>query len=163
MERFVAPHEEVRRITIRLKGPSRARTGTVNRLERAAAIALQAHAGQRSRSGEPYVLHPLRVMLQLVTEEERIVGVLHDVVERSPEWPLRRLARNGFPPRIVDAVDALSRRDEESYGDYILRVCENRHARGVKIADLEDKLASTPSPGRLRKYRNALEVLQSAR
>ena len=50
-------------------------------LEKAIKIAVEAHTGQVDKGGNPYILHPLRVMLSLETEEERIVGVLHDVVE----------------------------------------------------------------------------------
>ena len=50
-------------------------------LEKAIKIAAEAHTGQVDKGGNPYILHPLRVMLSLETEEERIVGVLHDVVE----------------------------------------------------------------------------------
>ena len=132
----------------------------MNRLERAIAIALDAHAGQRSQSGEPYVLHPLRVMLRLATDDERIAGVLHDVVERSPAWTLRRLAKDGFSPTIVDTVDALSRRDGETYGAYIARASANELARRVKIADLEDKLESVRTDRRAKKFRNALSVLR---
>ena len=133
----------------------------LNELERAIAIALDAHAGQRSRSGDPYVLHPLRVMLRLATDDERIAGVLHDVVERSPEWTLRRLAKDGFSPAIVDAVDALSRRDGEAYGAYIVRVSANELARRVKIADLEDKLESVRMDGRAKRFRTALSALRT--
>jgi (p)ppGpp synthase/HD superfamily hydrolase len=132
-------------------------------LERAIGIAVDAHAGQRGRSGEAYVLHPLRVMLRLATEEERIAGVLHDVVERSSSWSLRRFAKNGFSARIVAAVDALSRRNGEGYEDYILRASRNDLARRVKIADLEDKLESAQSDGRTKKYRKALLVLRPRR
>ena len=50
-------------------------------LEQAIKIAVEAHTGQVDKGGNPYILHPLRVMLSLDTEQERIVGVLHDVVE----------------------------------------------------------------------------------
>ena len=141
------------------------RTGpeSASGLERAIGIAVDAHGGQRKRSGEAYVLHPLRVMLRLATEEERIAGVLHDVVERSRVWSLRRLAKNGFPAGIVAAVDALSRRNGERYDDYILRASRNDLARRVKIADLEDKLESARSNGREKKYRKALSVLRPDR
>ena len=52
-------------------------------LDRAIEIAVQAHSGQLDKGGAPYILHPLRVMLRMATEEERIVAVLHDVVEDS--------------------------------------------------------------------------------
>ncbi len=65
-------------------------------LERAIVIAVEAHAGQIDKAGSPYVLHPLRVMLNLRTTDERIVGVLHDVCEDCPGWDFERLRREGF-------------------------------------------------------------------
>jgi hypothetical protein len=53
-------------------------------LEHAIALAACAHAGQVDKAGQPYILHPLRVMLRLSGADERIVAVLHDVVEDTP-------------------------------------------------------------------------------
>lgn len=55
-------------------------------LHRAIEIAAEAHRDQTDKAGAPYLLHPLRVMMSLDTDEERIVGVLHDVVEDGPGW-----------------------------------------------------------------------------
>ena len=60
-------------------------------LERAIAIAAEAHAGSPDKGGAPYVLHPLRVMLAVRTMDERIVAVLHDVVEDSKKGSFDRL------------------------------------------------------------------------
>ena len=73
-------------------------------LERAIAIAATAHAGQKDKGGHPYILHPLRVMLALQKEDERIVAVLHDVVEDTkitrPFCVRRGSLRPLFPPLI---------------------------------------------------------------
>ena len=50
-------------------------------LQKAISIAVKAHEGQIDKGGNPYILHPLRVMMSLRTVDEMIVGVLHDVVE----------------------------------------------------------------------------------
>jgi (p)ppGpp synthase/HD superfamily hydrolase len=60
-------------------------------LERAIGIAAEAHARQVDKAGAPYVLHPLRMMLQMSSIDERIVAVLHDVCEDCPGWTLDRL------------------------------------------------------------------------
>ena len=74
-------------------------------LERAIAIATEAHAGQADKAGAPYVLHPLRVMQALGSEQERIVGVLHDVVEDGgPAWTFDRLADEGFTTEVLEAL-----------------------------------------------------------
>jgi (p)ppGpp synthase/HD superfamily hydrolase len=68
----------------------------VSTLERAIAIAAEAHAGQVDKAGAPYVLHPLRMMLRMSSIDERIVAVLHDVCEDCPGWTFDRLRREGF-------------------------------------------------------------------
>lgn len=64
-------------------------------LGRAIEIAVEAHAGQVDKAGAPYILHPLRVMLSLDGEEDRIVGVLHDVIEDCPAWTWTDCAPKG--------------------------------------------------------------------
>ena len=81
-------------------------------LERAIAIAAEAHAGQFDKGGNPYILHPMRVMLSLRTEEEQIVGVLHDVCEDCPGWDLERLRREGFSETIVVALASVTKAKE---------------------------------------------------
>jgi guanosine-3',5'-bis(diphosphate) 3'-pyrophosphohydrolase len=103
-------------------------------LERAIAIAAQAHAGQVDKAGQPYILHPLRVMLRLATEEERIVGVLHDVVEDTPV-SLQQLRDEGFSESVLSAVEALTKRDGETRLEAGARAAVNSLARVVKLAD----------------------------
>ncbi len=56
-------------------------------LEDAIALAVEAHRGQKEKTGEPYILHPLRVMFRVETEIERVVAVLHDVIEDTGRTP----------------------------------------------------------------------------
>lgn len=135
-------------------------------LDLAIKLATEAHAGQHDKGGEPYILHPLRVMLAMKTEDERIVAVLHDVVEDTT-WTCDDLYwQHGFSPDIVLAITALTRRPGEDYFDFIRRAAENPIARAVKIADVRDNL--DPSRGlpddpqaldRVEKYRRALAML----
>jgi (p)ppGpp synthase/HD superfamily hydrolase len=108
-------------------------------LEEAIRIAVEAHRGQRDRAGAPYILHPLRVMLRVHTDAERMAAVLHDVVEDTP-WTLDDLRARGFPPEVLDAVDALTRRPDEPYEALVERAAAHPVARRVKLADLEDNL-----------------------
>jgi (p)ppGpp synthase/HD superfamily hydrolase len=131
-------------------------------LERALEIAAEAHRGQLDRTGEPYLLHPIRVMLRVRDESERLVALLHDVVEDSEAWTLDRLRAEGFPDEVVEAVDRLTRREGEPYEALIERAAGHRLARRVKLADLEDNMnpARIASPGardeaRLERYRRA--------
>lgn len=106
-------------------------------LERAIAIAAEAHAGQVDKAGQPYILHPLRVMMA-VPPEAKIPAVLHDVVEDCPEWTFERLEAEGFHPIALSALDAVTRRSGESYEAFIDRSALNIIGRVVKIADLKD-------------------------
>ena len=113
-----------------------------NLLERAIKVALEAHGGQLDKAAQPYILHPLRCMLAVRSDVQRIAAVLHDVVEDT-DWTLEALAAEGFPPDVVDIVDRLSRRKDESYNASIARVIESKDAIAVKLADLEDNLDVT--------------------
>lgn len=108
-------------------------------LEEAVRIAAEAHAGQRDRYGAPYLLHPLRVMLRMRTDAERMAAVLHDVVEDT-EWTLERLRAAGFPAEVVSAVDAVTRREGEDYDAFVRRAARDPIGRAVKLADVEDNL-----------------------
>ncbi|MFC0201630.1 phosphohydrolase [Paracoccus rhizosphaerae] len=134
-------------------------------LERVIEIAAGAHRGQRDKAGEPFILHPLRVMNACSTGSQRIVAVLHDVVEDS-DWTLDDLRQEGLAEDLVAAVDAMTRREGESYADFVDRAARNPIARAVKIADLRDNLDMTriadPTEAdvqRSQKYLQALRAL----
>ena len=111
------------------------------KLERSINLAVMVHQGQVDKGGEPYILHPLRVMLSMKTLEGQIVGVLHDTIEDRPKFTLDSLVKTeDVSDEIRDALDAITRGSQESYDDYITRVSENPLAREVKIADLRDNL-----------------------
>ena len=108
-------------------------------LERAIAIAVEAHAGQKDRSGASYILHPLRVMARVSTDDEKIVAILHDVVEDT-DWTFDDLRKEGFSEEIIIALDGVTKREGEPYEDFVKRSATNQLARRVKIADLEDNM-----------------------
>lgn len=113
-------------------------------LEDAILLATVAHRGQTDKAGIAYITHPLRVMSMFVLpgeNDERIVAVLHDVVEDCG-ITLPELATRGYPFLVRAAIDALSKRDQDTYAEYIERVvhCRNPLALRVKLADLRDNL-----------------------
>lgn len=131
-------------------------------LERAIAIAAEAHAGVKDKAGAPYILHPLRVMLKVGDTPSRIVAVLHDVVEDS-DWTLEDLRKEGFSKAVVDGVSSVTKRAGETYEAFVARASRNRIGRRVKLADLEDNcdLGRIRKPTardheRIRKYRRAI-------
>ena len=132
-------------------------------LETAIGIAAKAHAGQTGHDGQPYILHPLRVMLAVEGENERIAAVLHDVLEKS-HVTVDQLIAARIPAAVVRAVIALTRPKDEDYGKSIERAKADPIAQVVKVADVRDKLA----PGRVEllpadkkeKFLRALQMLE---
>jgi (p)ppGpp synthase/HD superfamily hydrolase len=137
-------------------------------LERAIRLSLDAHSGQKypSPEGEPYVLHPLRVMLAVDGVHAQTAAVLHDVIEDTA-ITLEQLEREGFPAVVLQTVDLLTHRVDETYDAYIERVATDPIAARVKLADLEDnlrnnrRLACTPAVvARIAQYERAMAFLQ---
>ncbi|MBL8358872.1 MAG: guanosine-3',5'-bis(diphosphate) 3'-pyrophosphohydrolase [Rubrivivax sp.] len=137
-------------------------------LERAIAIAAAAHAGQTDKAAQPYILHPLRVMLRVAQPEERMAAVLHDVVEDT-DVTLAQLRAEGFPESVVEAVDALTKRPGETRLEAAARAAEHPIALRVKLADNAENMdlsrISEPTARdreRLREY-EAVRALLLAR
>ena len=136
-------------------------------LEHAIALAAKAHAGKVDKAGAPYILHPLRLVLRLSTTEERIVAVLHDVVEDCHEWSLDALREEGFSETVIQAIDAVTRRSDEAYEAFVRRAAANPIGRRVKLADLQDNSdlsrIAEPTPKdreRIEKYRRAIALIE---
>ena len=134
-------------------------------LEKAIAIAVDAHRGQKDRYDAPYVLHPLRVMARLETVKEKTVAVLHDVIEDT-DWTSADLKEEGFPEDVLGALEGVTKREGEAYEDFVKRSAGNPLARRVKIADLEDNMDVRRMPEisgkdleRLQKYLKAWQAL----
>lgn len=134
-------------------------------VEDAILLAVQTHRGQVDKAGRPLILHALRVMLSLDSEVEKIVGVLHDVIEDTGHT-LNTLRGLGYPEEVVRAVECLTKREGERYEQFVERIKGNPVARRVKIADLEDNLdlrrlseLTEEDLARVEKYHDALHRL----
>ena len=137
-------------------------------LERAITIAATAHAGQIDKAGAPYILHPLRVMLRVSSEAERIVAVLHDVVEDCEGWSFERLLGEGYTPEIIDGLKSVTKVEGEVYEDFVKRAAAHPLGRRVKLADLTDNsdLSRISAPTakdheRIARYQKAIAYIQS--
>ena len=106
-------------------------------LQRAIDLAVAAHRGMDGPAGQPYILHPMRVMLRFDDPDLQAVAVLHDTVERGGVTP-KDLRKANLGAAIVRAVMLLTHDPASSYADYVVRLKRNRMARAVKIADLLD-------------------------
>lgn len=135
-------------------------------LNKAIEIATKAHEGQVDKAGKPYIGHPLCVMNMGVTDDEKIVGVLHDVVEDS-DWTFEQLATEGFSVEVIEALRCVTKLSEsESYNKFIERIKANPLAAKVKLNDLTDNMdvrrlayISEKDVKRLRKYLKAYKQL----
>jgi (p)ppGpp synthase/HD superfamily hydrolase len=113
-------------------------------LERAIELAAIHHAGVKDKAGVHYILHPIAVMMQLKTEKERIVGVLHDTLEDT-DLTVEMLREEGASEEIIEALLSVTRRKGETYKQFIERVKQNRIGVEVKLADLNHNLDPTRS------------------
>lgn len=138
-------------------------------LDRAIEIAVAGHRHQLDKGGHPYILHPLRVMLAVESTTDRIVAVLHDVLEDT-HIDMPYLVYQGFSIEVQQALDCLTRRPDEDYKKFILRCSFNEIARRVKMADLQDnmdlrRIANPTEVDRRRsaRYYNSLVMLRQYR
>jgi len=108
-------------------------------LNKAVALAIKSHEGQLDKQGKAYILHPIAVMESVGDIRAKIVAILHDVVEDTNVLLVD--LSFAFPQEIVDAVDAISKRDGETNREYIARVKQNDLATMVKFADLAHNMS----------------------
>lgn len=130
-------------------------------------LAAEHHEGQKDKTGENYILHPLRVMMLLETDTEKIVGVLHDILEDTFAT-VDTLFEAEFSNEVIEAVKSVTRNKGENYWDFIRRVKTNPIGRKVKLADLEDnmrwdriKSATEEAMKRMQKYQQAYYMLKN--
>lgn len=110
-------------------------------LEETLRIALEAHAGQKDLVGNPAILHLMAVCLAGKNDLQKKTGILHDIVEDT-DLTLDSLRAKGVEEEVVEAVDLLTHRDEDSYEDYIRKIASsgNETAIQVKLNDLRHNL-----------------------
>ena len=137
-------------------------------LEKAIKLACEKHEGQFRWNGDPYVMHLLRVMLKMTTNDERIVAVLHDSLEDTnlTEWDLFEA---GCPDHLIAAIVLLTHKKEDSYGKYVRKLNQNVIAKTVKMEDISDNLdlrnighqITERDIERVTKYVKALDFLRN--
>ena len=134
-------------------------------IEKALEIILKYHKGQTDRAGLPYVLHPIQVMTFVDTETEKVVALLHDVVEDT-DMTLDHV-KEIFGDTVAEAVGLLTHKKGDSYTVYVEKLAHHPIARKVKMADLRDNLdvtrleeVSGKDARRMCKYLRALRYLE---
>jgi hypothetical protein len=134
--------------------------------KKAEIIARKAHAGQVDKAGEDYFNHPKRVADNFYEDNDIIVALLHDVIEDT-SVTMDQLKNEGFSDEILNALDAITKREGESYDQFIERVKDNPIALKVKLADLRDNMDILRLPVltdkdllRIAKYHKAYKYLE---
>lgn len=131
-------------------------------------IAAIAHEAKLDKGGNPYILHPIAVMMNLRTSDQALmaIAILHDVKEDCPEWTSERLAKEGISQRVLDALECLTHAKGENYEDYIKRIATNKDAIKVKLEDLSHNMDLKRMKGlrqkdfeRMEKYTKAYAFL----
>ena len=105
-------------------------------------------------------------MMRCETDEEKIVAILHDVVEDT-DWTFEALREEGFTDTIIEALKTVTKHSEdEDYDEFVQRSLKNEIGRKVKIADLRENLDVTrigeltdKDIERINKYKRALKTL----
>ena len=154
-------------------------TMTMSLLESAIQLAVEAHSGQRDKAGRPYILHPLAVMfaaekayqahqpsLLVTLEEFMAAAILHDVSEDHFEkYPLS-LIHEKFGDSVYEIVDGVTRRQGETYMEFIRRAYEDPGSCLLKILDINhnlSRISALPLAEQTirRRYEKALVVLNT--
>ncbi len=128
-------------------------------------ISANVHKGQEDKGGTAYILHPIAVMCRVNDIITKIVAVSHDTVEDS-DFTIEDFLRLGFPKEIVDDIEAVTKKDDESYDAYLYRVSQRKRSINVKLEDMEENqdLTRIPNPtrndkSRVRKYKRKAKIL----
>lgn len=133
--------------------------------EKAILIATKAHSGQIDKGGNPYILHPINVMIKMSNETERIVALLHDVIEDTT-MTYEDLRNEGFGDDIIIPLKNLTKKDDETYMEFIKRAKIHPISKNVKMEDVKNNMDITriknPTEkdyARIEKYKRALNEL----
>ncbi|WP_336956629.1 phosphohydrolase [Acinetobacter johnsonii] len=138
-------------------------------LEKAIALAATQHAGQLDKGGQPYILHPLRLMLQFSNPTLQIIAMLHDILEDT-STTAEDLEALGFSAEIIQSIQALTKQIGESRLEAAKRTALNPLATQVKYVDVLDNMNLTrinnPTArdfARFEEYKVVLEILKQAK
>lgn len=134
-------------------------------------MAVMAHEGQKDKSGKPYIFHPMTVALNFPDDPNAfVVAMLHDTFEDCKEEMIIEMIRSAFKPHIIEAVEAISKKEGETNVDYWKRCRKNPLALKVKLKDIEhnsspERLSYLPEEQRVylvKKYEKAKNILNES-
>jgi (p)ppGpp synthase/HD superfamily hydrolase len=137
-------------------------------LSNAITIAAICHNKDVDKGGKPYILHPLRIMYRLRTDDLELMAMaaLHDVLEDS-ELTVEDFRAFGFSERIIEGCDRLTHKEGMDYEQYIDVIGQSPDSTAVKIEDLRDNSDIMRMKGvrqkdfdRLAKYHRSFQYLR---
>ena len=128
--------------------------------EKALQIATIAHAGQKRNNGTDYIEHPKRIASK-VNDRLKPIALLHDVIEDT-NITLEYLKKEGFPSYVLVALDLLTHKKGDSNNVYWRKILTNPDSIEVKLRDIEDNSAESPSEYAIEKYKRALKLFKDA-
>lgn len=112
-------------------------TGPGSALTAMLVLTTNKHAGQYDKGGNPYILHPLKVMHYLRSDDEELncIALGHDLIEdcKVTYGELRAL---GFSERIIAGIRALTKLPGETQKEQLEKILANEDACKVKLQDL---------------------------
>jgi len=108
----------------------------------AIAIASEGHKDQLDKGGKPYILHPLKVMYYLKSDDTELncIAVLHDYIEDVKGATYSQLIDYGMTPRIIAGIQALTKLPGQSHEEYMTAILSNQDAMKVKLCDLRHNM-----------------------
>lgn len=141
----------------------------MNLVYKAAMLAAKYHDGQMDKAGKPYIYHCARVAMKLETEYRQAAGWLHDAIE-DKRCTIEDLRNEEIPERVIEIILSVTRRENESYLDFVRRSCEDPDGRFVKIEDVDDNrdwrrmyssidLLTEEDKSRIKRYNKAMDIL----
>ncbi|GJL86165.1 MAG: hypothetical protein DHS20C02_19400 [Micavibrio sp.] len=150
--------EEIKARWAKKRAPTRRKAAQKAGFALALEIANNALFDVKTRDGEAYILHPLAVAFNNTNSiSKHTIGVLHDVVEDS-DWTLEDLREVGFSDRIIQGVDAVTKRSGELYFDFIER-CGQAEEDGIdiKLKDLDHNSKANRNPSAMPTAKQSLK------
>ena len=130
--------------------------------KKALELAIQAHSGQKRWNGDDYITHTIRVAHSLLVDENRVIAILHDVIEDTNVTMGKLINELELNPTQINALDCLTRREAERYVDYIIRVSLSARVTMIKLLDLQDNLFDIRNGQQKDKYQLARAYLLKA-
>ena len=108
----------------------------VNKVQLAYQFSAEAHEGQKRKSGEPYIYHPLEVAYILgdmrMDYQTLVAAILHDVIEDTPT--AKTEIRKKFGKGIAELVDGVSKLNKITFSSRAEAQAENFQKMAMAMA-----------------------------